>query len=95
MQTGLKYRQKIEQKLSLAARQPTTDLCDLDPLEEEVFQDKNSTEIANEVLNHESNGNIKKKKKDKKKRKKYPSATGSNRRGADLFHEVIGDDSDE
>ena len=95
IQTGLKYRQKIEQKLSLAARQPTTDLCDIDSLEEEVFQDKNATEIVNEVLSHESNDNVKRKKKEKKKRKKDPSAKGNNRRGADIFHEILNGDSDD
>ncbi|EFX71002.1 hypothetical protein DAPPUDRAFT_256230 [Daphnia pulex] len=52
LQTGLKYRQKIEQKLLLAARQPTGDLCDLDPLDEEIFEDKNATKIVKEVMNN-------------------------------------------
>jgi ribosome biogenesis protein BRX1 len=62
LQTGLKYRQKIEQKLSLTARQPKGDLCDLDSLEEEVFEDKNTTEIANEVMSNLGTGGEKKKK---------------------------------
>nr|CAG4641764.1 EOG090X07MB [Eurycercus lamellatus] len=70
LQSGMKYRQKIEQKLSLAARQPTGELCDIDPLEEQVFQDKNPTEIANEVLNSTEDANSSGKKKTKNKKKK-------------------------
>ena len=93
LQTGLKYRQKIEQKLSLAARQPTGDLCDLDPLDEEVFEDKNPTDIAKEVMSNVSEGG-KKKKKEKKKKRKNPTENGKKRHGA-MFHEILGDSDDE
>ncbi len=93
LQTGLKYRQKIEQKLSLAARQPTGELCDLDPLDEEVFEDKNATKIAKEVMNNLREGG-KKKKKEKKKKMKNPKANGKKRAGA-MFHEILGDSDDE
>lgn len=79
-QTGLKYRQKIEQKLSLKARQPTGDLCDLDPLDEEVFQAKNAPKIANKVMSQGSKTNGIKKKKVKKNQKKNPLAVGWNRK---------------
>ncbi|XP_046652129.1 ribosome biogenesis protein BRX1 homolog [Daphnia pulicaria] len=93
LQTGLKYRQKIEQKLSLAARQPTGDLCDLDPLDEEVFEDKNAAKIVKEVASNRGEGG-KKKKKEKKKKMKNPKATGKKRAGA-IFNEILGDSGDE
>nr|CAG4636241.1 EOG090X07MB [Eubosmina coregoni] len=93
LQSGLKYRQKIEQKLSLAARQPTGDLCDIDALEEEVFQDKNPTEIANEVLSYAADeASSNKNKKNKKKAKKEKIQPES----SDIFDEINGQsDSDE
>lgn len=93
LQTGLKYRQKIEQKVSLAARQPTGDLCDIDALDEEVFEDKNPTEIANEVLNHRMDGNGKKKKTEKKKKNNKP--VSDKKRGRDMFHEILAGSDDE
>lgn len=92
LQTGLKYRQKIEQKLSLTARQPKGDLCDLDSLEEEVFEDKNTTEIANEVMSNLGTGG-EKKKKEKKTKKKRPTANGNKRSGV-MFNEILGDSDD-
>lgn len=95
LQTGLKYRQKIEQKLSLAARQPTDDLCDLDSLDEEVYQDKTPTEIADEVRNQKLEESGNRKKKEKKKKKKNPSAVGNNRKSTNMFHEILGESDDE
>jgi ribosome biogenesis protein BRX1 len=92
LQTGLKYRQKIEQKLSLTARQPKGDLCDLDSLEEEVFEDKNTTEIANEVMSNLGTGG-EKKKKEKRTKKKRPTANGNKRSGV-MFNEILGDSDD-
>lgn len=90
----MKYRQKIEQKLSLAARQPTENLCDIDSLDEEVYQDKNPTEIANEVREM-TNENGARKKKEKRKKKKNPSATGNNRKGTHMFEEILASSDDE
>ncbi|XP_057370085.1 ribosome biogenesis protein BRX1 homolog [Daphnia carinata] len=92
LQTGLKYRQKIEQKLSLAARQPTGDLCDIDALDEEVFEDKNPTQIANEVMNQRIDDGKKKKKEKKKKNKNI--GTGK-KGGRDMFQEILADSDDE
>lgn len=92
LQTGLKYRQKIEQKLSLTARQPKGDLCDLDSLEEEVFEDKNTTEIANEVMSNLGTGG-EKKKKEKRTKKKRPTANVNKRSGV-MFNEILGDSDD-
>nr|CAG4638506.1 EOG090X07MB [Cyclestheria hislopi] len=39
MESGMKYRQRLDQKLSLAARKPTENLTDLDPLDEDIFKD--------------------------------------------------------
>ena len=86
LQTGLKYRQKIEQKLSLTARQPKGDLC------EEVFEDKNTTEIANEVMRNLGTG-VEKKKREKKTKKKRPTANGNKRSGV-MFNEILGDSDD-
>lgn len=93
LQSGLKYRQRIESKLSLAARKPTENLCDIDPLEEEIFQDKNADEVAEEVKNEESTANEgkKKKKKTKKKGKRnQPQENG----GGDIFKEIMEGQSD-
>lgn len=71
LQSGMKYRQRIEQKLSLAARQPTGELCDIDRIEEDIFQDKTLTEVATEVKNYttmENASSSKKKGKGKKKK---------------------------
>nr|CAG4651045.1 EOG090X07MB [Simocephalus serrulatus] len=95
LQTGLKYRQKIEQKLSLAARQPTDDLCDLDSLDEEVYQDKTPTEVADEVRNQKLEENGNRKKKEKKKKKKNPTAVGNNRKSTNMFQEILGESDDE
>lgn len=92
LQTGLKYRQKIEQKLSLAARQPTGDLYDIDALDEEVFEDKNPTQIANEVINQRIDDG--KKKKKEKKRKNKNTTTGK-KSGRDMFQEILADSDDE
>nr|CAG4646323.1 EOG090X07MB [Macrothrix elegans] len=58
LQSGLKYRQKIEQKLSLAARQPTGDLCDIDPMDEEIFQNKTSDPNKDEIQSSSSKKNV-------------------------------------
>ena len=68
------------------------DLCDIDGLEEEVFQDKNPTEIANEVLNYAANEaeNSTKKKNNKKKAKIQPVQESS-----DIFDEINGQSDSE
>lgn len=92
LQSGLKYRQRIESKLSLAARKPTSGFCDIDPLEEEIFQDKNADEIAEEVKNEEAAGNDGKKKKKKKGKKGKRNQPQEN--GGDIFKEIMEGQSD-
>lgn len=92
LQSGLKYRQKIEQKLSLAARQPTGDLCDIDPIEEQVFQDKTPAEVAEEARQFAETSNDGKKKSKNKKRKK---TTSNARNGNDMLKDIVdGSDTD-
>lgn len=66
------------------------DLCDIDGLEEEVFQDKNPTEIANEVLNYAANVAENSTKKKKKKTKIQPVQESS-----DVFDEINGQSDSE
>lgn len=95
LQSGFKYRNKIEQKLSLAARKPDGDLCDIDPIEEQIFQDKSSTEIANEVRNETVNETDGKKKKGKNKKKKKTNSTKNGGSDRDMFKEILeGSDED-
>nr|CAG4647968.1 EOG090X07MB [Moina brachiata] len=92
LQSGLKYRQRIESKLSLAARKPTDGLCDLDPLEEEIFQNKNADEIVEEVKNEKSASNEGKKKKRKGKKKGKKNQPHEN--GENMFQEIMEGPSD-
>ncbi len=95
LQSGLKYRHKIEQKLSLAARQPKGELCDLDPIEEQIFQDKTPAEIAEEVRDlaaESANGSGNKKKSKNKKRKKNQDKAGT---GGDMFQEILNGSDDD
>ena len=95
----MKYRQKIEQKLSLAARKPTGDLCDIDPLEEEIFQDKERSEAA--AKQEETTDKSKKKKKKKKKKSANQTNTKNQSKqdddgAADMFNDILdGSDDDE
>lgn len=92
LQSGLKYRQKIEQKLSLAARKPTENLCDIDPLDDEIFQDKSLDQIAKEALDEGIDEKEKKTKKQKKKKKKATSSDTNVK--SSVFDEIL-DQSDE
>nr|CAG4644856.1 EOG090X07MB [Leptodora kindtii] len=95
--SGMKYRQKIEQKLSLAARKPTGDLCDIDPLEEEIFQDKERSEAA--AKQEETTDKSKKKKKKKKSANQTNTKNQSKQDddgAADMFNDILdGSDDDE
>jgi len=75
LQSGMKYRQRIDQKLSLAAREPTGELCDIDRIEEDIFQDKTPAEVAAEVKNHSTMENASNSKKRNKKKVKRSGAT--------------------
>merc|ERR1712137_154240 len=89
LKSGMKYRQRIEQKLSLAARQPTGDLCDIDAIETEIFQDKTLEQVATEVKNYtamDTASNSKKKGKGKSKKVK---------RTGEVFSEILNEASDD
>ena len=67
-------------------------MCDIDALEEEVFQDKNPTEIANEVLNYAANeSESTSKKKKNKKNVKIQNVKES----SDIFDEINGQSDSE
>ena len=87
----MKYRQRMEQKLSLAARQPTGELCDIDAIETEIFQDKTLDQVATEVKNYaamDSASNSKKKGKGKNKKIKR------NGTSSEVFSEILNEPSD-
>ena len=91
-QSGMKYREKIERKLSLAARQPTGALCDLDPLED-IFEDKKDTdEKEDESADEAPKMNKSQKKKMKKKKAnnmKNGNSLKSQRRSGEMFEEIL------
>lgn len=92
IKSGIKYREKIERKLSLAARKPTGALCDLDPLDEEVFGDTKDTEDS------ESEAEQSKPKAKKTKKKKAKSNQGQQRDATDdsnMFSEIMAASDDD
>nr|CAG4643266.1 EOG090X07MB [Ilyocryptus agilis] len=93
LESGLKHRQKIQEKLSLQARQPTGALYDLDPLDEAVFQDESPTEVANQVRSFTDSSEPKTNEKKKAKKKRKKSKTSG--KGSDIFKEIMDTDEDE
>nr|CAG4650217.1 EOG090X07MB [Sida crystallina] len=81
LQSGMKYREKIERKLSLAARKPTGPLCDLDRLEEEVFGDEKGSE------DNSSDDEIVTKPKPKKGKGKKNQQKGGN--NSTIFDDIL------
>ena len=86
LKSGMKYRQRIEQKVSLAARQPTGELCDIDSIETEIFQDKTLDQVATEVKSYAAMENASNSKKKGKGKNKKVKRTGPS---SEVFSEIL------
>ena len=92
LKSGMKYRQRIEQKVSLAARQPTGELCDIDSIETEIFQDKTLDQVATEVKSYAAMENASNSKKKGKGKNKKVKRTGPS---SEVFSEILNEASDD
>ena len=91
----MKYREKIDRKLAHEARKPTGALCDLDPLDEEIFGNKKDSEESESEGEKEPKVKKNKKKKTKGKKNHPEGAENSN-----MFNDILavsddGSDADE
>nr|CAG4642571.1 EOG090X07MB [Evadne anonyx] len=94
LESGMKYRQRIEHKLSMVSRRPKGDLCDLDPIETEIFQDKTLAQVAAEVRSYADMENASSsKKKGKKGKGKKIQRTGHS--STEVFSEILNEKSDD